>query len=92
MDINYLETIIDDLKELRDMLYLAERTKDGRCREKRVREAKLKISSYAQLLTPEVAGYLEETVGTNALSFKWGNSDIDSCIRSLKELLYSIEE
>ena len=92
MNAKTLKIIVADLKELRLNLYLAERTKDKRSREKIIREAKLAISSYAHYLPDEVKIYLEENVAVNALNYKWVTSDIKMCIESLEKWICSIQE
>lgn len=85
MEKNYLESIIADLEQLRRKLLIAKNTHDNRKRGKSIRDAKLDISDYAHSLSGEVAGYLDTMVGTNALSYKWSEGDIDQCIQVLKD-------
>ena len=89
MNKGYVRIVIEELEGLRANLYLAKRTKDGRSREKNIREAKLAISNYAAGLTNDIRGFLDTEVDANALSFKWADGDIDRCIRALKDWLVS---
>jgi hypothetical protein len=87
-----LEMIVSELEELETNLYLAERTRDKRSWEKRVREAKIAIADYTHSLPSEVLGYLDTHVATNALNYQWVRGDIGRCIKALKVWIDSISD
>ena len=85
-----LMMIVSELEEFQTNLYLAERTRDKRSREKLIREAKIAITDYAHSLPSEVLGYLDVNVATNALNYQWVRVDIGRCIKALKVWIDSI--
>lgn len=92
MDINRLIQIREDLKELRRDLAFAKMTKDGRSREKRIREARLAISDYAHSLPSEVQGFLYTQVDVNALSYQWADGDIGRCIDEIDKCITKLSK
>ena len=52
MKIENIIVIKAQLESLFDMFYIAQRTKDGRRREKNIREARQAISDYSQTIPP----------------------------------------
>lgn len=92
MEKHTLKMIVSELEELETNLYLAERIRDNRSKEKRVREAKIAIADYAHSLPSEVLGYLDTTVAPNALNYQWTKGDIGRCIEALKDLIASIPD
>ena len=92
MEIFTLKMIVSELEELEANLYLAERIRDKRSWEKRVRKTKIAIADYAHSLPSEVLGYLDTHVAPNALNYQWVRDDIGRCIKALKDLIASISD
>ena len=92
MNNNYLKAVKTRLEELRNDLYIAEKTKDKRSREKRIREAKLAISDFANTFPNELQGTLNVRVGGNSLSYKWVEGDINRCIEVIQEMIEEAPE
>lgn len=90
MEKERLLQIRQDLKELQKQLLLAKMTKDGRRREKEIREARLSISNYAFHLPEEVIGYLSVKVAINPLSYQYVDSDMALCIKALDDWIESM--
>lgn len=89
MNRDYVKSVIVDLEELRAKLELAKRTKDGRSRDKNVREAKKEISNYANGLPSDILGFLDTEVDVSALSYQWADGDIGRCISALNNWMAS---
>ena len=78
-----LYSIKNRLEELYVALDSARRTRDGRKRDKAIRDAKNAIYDYSRLYMPsDVLAYLENVVGANTLNYRHAD-DIGECIRAL---------
>ena len=66
--------------------YSAQRTKDGRRREKNIREARQAISDYSQTIPTEVMDHFIREIGANALNYQHAD-DISECISVLDSLI-----
>lgn len=78
-----LQTVKCRLEELSVALDTAKWTRDGRKRDKAIRDAKNAIHDYSRLYMPsDVLAYLENIVGANTLNYQHAN-DIGECIRAL---------
>ena len=71
--------------------YSAQRTQDGRRREKNIREARQAISDYSQTIPTEVMVHFIREVGANALNYQHAN-DISECISVLDRLIKEQDE
>lgn len=87
-----LEAILRDLRNLQNNLLLAYMTKDRRCKDKRIREAKLAISDYAHYLPEEVACLLWNKVDVNPMSYQYAVSDINRSITVIEEWIKTLPE
>ena len=74
------------LDDLYTNYYVALRTKDGRRREKNIREAKLAISDYSQTIPTEVMDFFYHEVGANTLNYQHAD-DISECIYILDRMI-----
>lgn len=74
------------LDDLYTSYYLALRTKDGRRREKNIREARQAISDYSQTIPTEVMDVFYREVGANALNYQHAD-DITECIYLLDRMI-----
>lgn len=74
------------LEDLFANYYSAQRTKDGRSREKNIREAKQAISDYSQSIPTEVMEYFYREVGANALNCQHAD-DLPECINVLDRMI-----
>ena len=74
------------LEDLYTSYYIALRTKDGRSREKNIREARQAISDYSQTIPTEVMDVFNREVGANALNFQHAD-DISDCLTILDKLI-----
>ena len=79
-----LQDILEKLKELEEQKFLAETVRNGRIREKRIKEAKLKISNYAKFLPSEVRGYLGFNEKADALCYQFADEDISKCVLAIE--------
>jgi hypothetical protein len=86
MKIENIIVIKAQLESLFDMFYIAQRTKDGRRREKNIREARQAISDYSQTIPTEVMDHFIREVGANALNYQHAD-DISECISVLDSLI-----
>ena len=78
-----LQTVKCRLEELSVALDTAKWTRDGRKRDKAIRDAKNASHDYSRLYMPsDVLAYLENIVGANTLNYQHAN-DIGECIRAL---------
>lgn len=87
-----LEAVLKDLRKLQNNLLLANKTKDRRCRDKRIREAKLAISDYAHYLPEEVACILWNKVDVNPMSYQYAENDIKRSITVIEEWIKTLPE
>lgn len=86
-----LQTVKDRLEELYVVLDSARRTKDGRKRDKAIRDARNAIHDYSHLYMPsEVLAYLENVVGGNTLNYQHAD-DIGECICALNQEIKEID-
>ena len=85
MEKELLLTIKKRLEELYAEWYRANRCKDLRSRNKRIREACTAISNYAGTLPSEVLGLFDSKVARAALSPQFAGDDILPCIQVLEE-------
>lgn len=74
------------LEDLYTGCYLALRTKDGRRREKNIRESRQAISDYSQTIPTEVMNIFYREVGVNALNYQHAD-DISECISILDKII-----
>ncbi len=74
------------LEELFADYYSSQRTRDGRRREKNIREAKQAISDYSLTIPTEVMDHFIREVGVNALNYQHAD-DISECISVLDSLI-----
>lgn len=86
MKIDNLIVVKAQLESLYDMFYIAQRTKDGRRREKNIRETRQAISDYSQTIPTEVMDHFIREVGANALNYQHAD-DISECISVLDSLI-----
>jgi len=91
MDLETLCTIKEKLYELYTNWYLANRSKDLRSRDKRIREACETISNYANTLPPEALGLFDTKVAPAALNPQFAGEDILPCIQVLEEKIIELE-
>ena len=81
-----LKSIKSQLENLSDRYYIALSTKDGRRREKDIRETRQAISDYSQTIPAEVMVHFISEVGANALNYQHAD-DISECISVLNKLI-----
>ncbi|MBR1593741.1 MAG: hypothetical protein IJ659_03085 [Alloprevotella sp.] len=81
-----LLSIKSKLEDLYTSYYLAQRTKDGRRREKNIREARQAISDYSQTIPTEIMASFYREVGANALNYQHAD-DIPECLGILDKLI-----
>ena len=81
-----LLSIKSKLDDLYTSSYIALRTKDGRRREKNIREARQAISDYSQTIPNEVMDIFHREVGANALNYQHAD-DIPECLRILDKMI-----
>lgn len=87
MDKETLLTIKTRLESLSTQWYIASRLKDKRSRHKKIHEAAVAISTYADTLPPEVLGLFDTKVAPAALNVQFAGDDINKCIEVLEELI-----
>ena len=86
-----LFSIKNRLEELYVALDSARRTRDGRKRDKAIRDARNAIHDYSHLYMPsEVLAYLENVVGGNTLNYQHAD-DIGECICALNNEIKDLE-
>lgn len=85
MNKELLLAIKNRLEELYTEWYTANRCKDLRSRDKRIRAACAAIGNYADTLPPEVLGLFDTKVARAALSPQFAGEDILPCIQVLEE-------
>lgn len=85
MNKELLLTIKNRLEELHAEWHMANRCKDLRSRNKRIREACTAIGNYADTLPPEVLGLFDTEVARAALNPQFAGDDILPCIQVLEE-------
>jgi hypothetical protein len=74
------------LDDLYTKYYVALHTKDGRRREKNIREARQAISNYSQTIPTEVMTCFIREVGVNALNYQHAD-DVSECINVLDRMI-----
>ena len=85
MDKETLFAIKARLEALSTQWYIASRWKDKRSRHKKMHDAALAISTYADTLPPEVLGLFDTKVAPAALNTQFAGDDINKCIEVLEE-------
>ena len=85
MEKETLLTIKTRLESLSTQWYIASRWKDKRGRHKKMHEAAVAISTYADTLPPEVLGLFDTKVAPAALNAQFAGDDINKCIEVLEE-------
>jgi len=74
------------LDDLYTKYYVALHTKDGRRREKNIREARQAISNCSQTIPTEVMTCFIREVGVNALNYQHAD-DVSECINVLDRMI-----
>ena len=74
------------LDDLYTKYHVALHTKDGRRREKNIREARQAISDYSQTIPTEVMICFIREVGVNALNYQHAD-DVSECINVLDRMI-----
>lgn len=91
MNIIELKRIREKLWELYTNWYMAQRTNDGRRKEKAIRDACTDISAYAETLPPEILGLFDTKVARAALNPQFAGDDILPCIHVLDDKIKELE-
>ena len=86
IDLEYLKGIKEVLENLSFSYYCAYRTRDGRRREKAIREARNAIASYSRTIPFDLMEVYNSKVGANALNFQHAD-DISECIDILDKMI-----
>ena len=73
------------LEELHTQWYIASIWKDKRSRHRKICEASVAISNYADTLPPEILGIFDIEVARGALNAQFAGDDIGCCIDVLDE-------
>ena len=87
MNIDYLMLIKSRLEELHTKWYIASSCKDRRSRHKKMHEASVAISNYADTLPSELLGLFDTKVERAALNSQFAGDDIGPCIDVLEEII-----
>ena len=73
------------LEELYTQWYIASTWKDKRSRHRKIHEASVAISNYADTLPPEILGLFDVEVERGALNAQFAGDDIGPCIDVLEK-------
>lgn len=87
MEIERLLAIKQRLEKLQADWCIANSWKDKRSRHRKIREASVAISNYADTLPSEILGLFDIKVSPAALNSQFAGDDIGPCIEVLEELI-----
>jgi hypothetical protein len=91
MDKDTLLRIKKRLEELSAEWYTAVNWNDKRCRRRRMHDASIAISNYADTLPPEILGLFDIEVERGALNAQFAGDDIGSCIDVLEKKIKEMD-
>ncbi len=92
MELESILAIRKRLEELQTDWYIANSWKDKRSRHRKIREASVAISNYADTLPPEILGLFDIKVASAALNSQFAGDDIGPCIDVLEEIIKEMKD